>query len=120
MDTFYDKELKRIQNSWEKTMPERVNKFTDQYLAQGFSDENTWNLDFHLTNLILPRLKRFKELASGVIVIDFPLDDIIEAFELLSQEDDWDYSNKEEMENMWNKIEKGLKAFAENYRHLWW
>jgi len=111
---FYEKELARIKNDWEKTHPERVKIFSQQYLENGFSDEDTWNLDIHLAKLIYPRLVRFKEIAC--VVIDWPLNEIIEAFRLIVDEN-VDFFN--EPEN-YEKIKKGLKLFAEYYFKLWW
>jgi hypothetical protein len=114
---FYEIELERIENTWKETHPERVKKFKQQYLEQGFCDEDTWNLDIHLAKLILPRLKRYKELATGVIKIDFPLDDMIEAFQILH---DVNFDKWKLKDEKWSKVEKGLKAFAEYYFRLWW
>lgn len=114
---FYENELERIENKWKDTHPERVKKFKEQYLMWGFSDEDTWNLDVHLAKLILPRLKRYKELATGVIKIDFPLDDMIEVFQILH---DVDFDKLKLKGDKWDKVEKGLKAFAEHYFRLWW
>jgi hypothetical protein len=117
MKPFYETELERIEKDWKDTHPERVRKFKEQYLMWGFSDEDTWSLDVHLAKLILPRLKRYKELATGVIKIDFPLDDMIEAFQILH---DVDFDKWKLKGEKWEKVEKGLKAFAEHYFRLWW
>jgi hypothetical protein len=114
---FYEIELERIENAWKDTHPERVKKFKEQYLMWGFSDEDTWSLDIHLAKLILPRLKRYKELATGAIKIDFPLDEMIEAFQILH---DVDFDKWKLKGEKWDKVEKGLKAFAEHYFRLWW
>lgn len=114
---FYEKELERIKNDWEETHPERVERFTNQYLVDGFSDEDTWGLDVHLTKLILPRLKRYKELAKEAIVIDFPLDDMIEAFEIYKEVDYDPWKLRDEKQE---KFQKGMKAFSEYFLALWW
>lgn len=112
---FYEKELNRIKERWSNTNPNRVKIFTQQYLEQGFSDENTWSLDSHFAELILPRLKRFKEIAA--IKIDFPLDDMIRAFELYKEleYDPWKLKD----ENL-EIFQKGLKAFSDYFLALWW
>lgn len=73
-----------------------------------------FRLSFSQINITI---KRFKELASQAIVINFPLDDMIEVFELLASDNIgyWEYSD-EQMKT----ITKGLKAFAEHYFRLWW
>jgi hypothetical protein len=115
IEPFYEKELKRIKNRWEKTHPERVERFTRQYLEWGFCDEDTWDLAAHLAEIILPRLKRFKEIAA--IKITFPLDDMIEAFEIYKEVDynPWKLTGKK-----LEKFEKGMKAFSEYFLALWW
>lgn len=96
----------------------RVPIWIEQYKTQGFADCHTFNLDIHLMYLILPRLKRYKELASGCHNIHFPLDSMIEAFELLMYGKE---SYKEgEYEECQKKIAEGLENFGKHFRSLWW
>ena len=37
-----------------------------QRITRGFNDSETWNLDYTIAKLVLPRLKRFKELTNGI------------------------------------------------------
>lgn len=113
--TFWEKKLEEIKSASFNQVRDRVRIHTEQYKEQGFDDSDTWSLDWHLSQLILPRLKRYKELATGCIVINFPLDEMIDAFEL--------YANKDSIK--WDDediviIDKGLKAFAEHFHRLWW
>lgn len=119
-ETFWEKRLEEIRTASFNQSGGRAEKHAQQYMERGFDDSDTWSLDTHLAKLILPRLKRYKELADETIVIDFPLDDMIEAFQLLV-DSDWSWKgSKVEIEMRMEKIEKGLKAFAEHYLRLWW
>jgi len=93
--------------------------YTYQKLTRGFSDEVTWDLDYEIAKWVLPRLKRFKELCSGV-----PsnlteqewygiLDKMIVSFELIIRwEDEWPIENDV-------ITREGLKLFGEYFRALW-
>ena len=111
---YLQKRLKEIDDIGAYNVNGRKEKFTEQLIEQGFHDGDTFDLFSHLTELILPRLIRFKELAEKCIVIDFPLDEMIKAFVILSQ-DKIAYSEQENKD-----IKTGLTAFAEYYRALWW
>lgn len=111
---YLEKRLKEIDNIPAYHNGNRKEKFTQQLIEQGFHDGDTFDLWTHLVSLILPRLKRYRELAEGYIIINFPLDDMISAFELLEQ-DKIGYS-EEEIE----MINKGLEAFGKHFRALWW
>jgi len=88
-----------------------------QNLYQGFSDEDTFDLSVHLTRLILPRLKRYKELAEEVVIINFPLDEMIKAFEVFK---DVGYDRYQLRDEKLEVFKKGMKAFAEYFLALWW
>lgn len=111
---YLEKRLKEIDDIPAYSVNGRKEKFTQQLLEQGFHDGDTFDLHIHLTDLILPRLKRYKELAKDVIAIDFPLDDMIKAFELI-QEDKFSWN--EEEQKIYNK---GMDAFAKYFTALWW
>ena len=93
-----------------------------QKLVRGFSDDETWSLDYSLAKLILPRLVRFKKLNIG-----YPhglsehewnakLDGMIVAFEFLGSEERWDcYEQKK-----WDEVQESLNEFAKYYLNLWW
>jgi phosphoribosyl-dephospho-CoA transferase len=91
-------------------------------LLQGWSDQDTWSLDYSLAKTILPRLKRFKEITLGIPghietkeEWDAILDKMIAAFEFYASEEHWSAYPSE-----WEKHKEGLKLFAENYSALWW
>ena len=96
-------------------------KFAYQKRTRGFSDEETWSLDHSLAQLILPRLKRFKEVNIGhpsnqtLEEWNQKLDSMIEAFEFIASEEYWMGSTEQ-----YKKAEKGLKLFAKYYMGLWW
>lgn len=87
---------------------------------RGWTDQDTWSLDYTIAKFVYPRLVRFKELCKG-----FPygetekswnakLDKMIRTFELVSR-GAWDLSNKE-----YEEVKSGLKLFSEHFLNLWW
>ncbi len=111
-----DKEIKTN----EKRLAKRDKLFAKQLKDRGWTDEDTWSLDWVIAKHILPRLKRFKEIQNG-----YPngetekswnkkLDTMIKAFEVAAN-DPWSMSEKQE-----KTANEGLKLFAENYFNLWW
>ena len=95
-------------------------KFFWQRTIRGWDDSETWSLDAALSKLIVPRLKRFKE-----VNICYPpnmtpqewdekLDLMIEAFEFYSGEQYC--ASGEELK----KHQKGLNLFAKHFGKLWW
>lgn len=110
----------------------RYAKHLKQLKERGFSDTETWSLYSVLSEFILPRLKRFKEVTNG-----FPstgdmtmekwyeiLDKMIFSFEwALFEDEDADAYGKlseEEIKENWGKYAEGMKLFAEYFRDLWW
>ncbi len=97
----------------------RAIKFWFQRRIRGWDDSETWSLDFSLAKLILPRLKRFKELTIGVPASlteeqwNEYLDDMIFAFEFLADENSLP-------EMVPERVRNGLDLFARWYRNLWW
>lgn len=109
-------------------------KYLWQKLTRGFSDEITWNLNTELAKWLLPRLKRFKELANGYPPNLTPeeweenLDKVIHALEIEVYEEDvklWSmFSNDDAKTAYYKKLEKereeGLKILGEYMGYLWW
>lgn len=110
--------------------------FGYQKITRGFSDDICWNLSNEISRWILPRLKRYKELSSGIPYDlseeewENDLDTMIKAFSLHSQEyDDGGEMNKKEGESIKEWIERsasleveikeGLELFVKYYRLLW-
>lgn len=114
---YIEKRLEEINITKAYNVNGRKEKFTEQLYKWGFHDGDTFDLRTHLVEIILPRLKRFKELASNTIVIDFPLDDMIEGFETYLEDGDLSWSsNKENVD----KFNKGMEAFSKYFLALWW
>jgi hypothetical protein len=101
----------------------RFFKFTWQKITKGFSDDETWALDYRIAKFISPRLKRFKELDNGHPFDvtseqwDTILDKTILAFEHLSGKDS---IKVEDYKIMSEQIDEGLDLFRKYYRDLWW
>jgi hypothetical protein len=101
---------------------ERPIKFFFQRRIRGFSDDETWSLDYEMSQWIAPRLRRFKELNCG-----FPggltseewdkiLDEMIWTFEFYGSDDS--FCNPDE--ELYKRADKGMKLFRKYFRNLWW
>lgn len=96
-------------------------RFLQQRVTRGWDDSETWSLDYSLAKLILPRLKRFKEVKNGCPSNlsqeewDAILDKMIASFEFAASEERWTASNEE-----FEKHGEGLDLFAKHYFGLWW
>lgn len=126
---------KKLHSDWSVKKPlylnkkdKRYSRYVKQLKTNGFSDTETWGLYSVITQFVLPRLIRFKEITCA-----YPtdltseqwneiLDKMIFAFQWI-EEDASDYyfklSNGQRNEND-KKCEEGLKLFAEYFRGLWW
>jgi len=74
----------------------RTHKYKKQRLERGFDDSETWSLDSTIVSFILPRLKRYFEVASVEIMFedDFKRDIeiVIEGFEIYKEEGNYPHS----------------------------
>ena len=107
----------------------RYKKYAKQLKEDGFCNCETWALDSVISEFILPRLKKFKE-----VNICFPpdltsekwdaiLDEMIFAFEWNMIDDlseEYRKLGKEKQIANWKRHEEGLKLFAKYFRDLWW
>ena len=115
-----DKNYHGLVTTLERNDP-RIPLFVSQYEERGFDDTETWSLYSGITSYILPRLKRYREIAVGYPIKIGSLDEwasivdaMILAFELLKISDDTQLSEEQEQ-----LINKGLLLFANNFRMLW-
>ena len=96
-------------------------RFWWQRRTRGWDDGDTFSLDHSLAKVILPRLKRFKEVTiahpSDMSETEWEekLDKMIAAFEFAAGEERW-MAKPEEYE----KHQEGIDLFAEYYWALWW
>jgi hypothetical protein len=96
-------------------------RFLLQRILRGFDDSDTWSLDYSVAKLILPRLKRFREVTIGYPgqmseqEWDVILLKMIAAFEFAASEERWSASHTE-----YHKHQEGINLFAEHFWHLWW
>lgn len=103
------------------TTKKRDVRFLYQRLTRGWDDGDTFSLDASLAEVILPRLKRFKELNCchptdlAPEEWDTILDKMIAAFEFAASEERWLASPTE-----YQKHQEGLDLFAQHYWSLWW
>lgn len=115
--------------------PLRRTKWAIQKLFRGYSRRDLWSLDYHLAELILPRLIAFKKSKRNGVPgclckvdgtdQDFEaegkqweeiLDKMILAFEFIVK-DDW--KSIEELVERDKKIEEGIQLFGKYFRALW-
>lgn len=75
----------------------RTWRFVFQYLWNGWSDFDTWNVDSYLANKAYPVMKRYAEIAPDVIVIedDKELNEVVEVLKRHVTDEDW---NPEELQ----------------------
>ena len=112
-------------NRWIRYTPWYIKKrsirFLHQRLTRGWDDSETFSLDYSLAKIILPRLKRFRQVTIGTPGemsnqewID-KLDKMIAAFEFAASEERWNASIED-----YEKHNEGLDLFAQHYWQLWW
>jgi len=126
----FKNKLKRLKNF------KREIKFLYQRWVRGWDDSETWNLDISLSKLILPRLKRFKELNTGCPVLtegfghikemdnaankekwNSIIDDMIFAFDYYANEKQFEYPLNEKDDA---RAKNGMQLFAKHFESLWW
>lgn len=99
----------------------RLNKFRKQYRERGWTDADTWSLDYTFAQWITPRLKRFKEITPGIpndlteAEWDAILQGMIDGFELMGSQANFSGTKEES-----KKIEKAVKLFGKWVFCLWW
>jgi len=100
----------------------REPEFIKQRLTRGFDDSETWSLRDTISNFILPRLIRFKEIASthpfDITEQEWlnTLEKMIKSFELISRDNGALILTEEETLIM----EEGLDLFRKDFLTLWW
>jgi hypothetical protein len=98
----------------------RQTKWKAQRKDRGFDDTEIWGLDTTICQLLIPRLKVFKESNKGYPAEltsekwDCLVQEMIDAFELTIKRDEKDLTNAE-----WKRIHRGLKTFAKYFLDLW-
>jgi hypothetical protein len=113
--------LSRLYHKIKYAKPKRAIKFFWQRMTRGWDDRETWSLDHSLAKIILPRLKRFKQITIAVPCDlkeqewNDKLDKMIAAFEFAASEDRWMAKPED-----YDKHNEGIKLFAEYYWALWW
>jgi hypothetical protein len=96
---------------------ERETEFIKQRLERGFDDSETWSLRDTIALFIIPRLKRYQEIANDIdenLVNDINI--FIRAMELVSRDNGSCILTPEEEKEMFDGIEKFPKIFMS----LWW
>jgi hypothetical protein len=98
----------------------REEKFRQQRLTRGFDDSETWSLRDTITDFILPRLKRHRDII-GTVILDSEglyekIDLSIRAFEIAKKDTDTGNVTMEE----WKEFDKGMTAFGDVFLRLWW
>lgn len=98
--------------------------FFYQRKTRGFDDSETWSLQQSLSRVILPRLKRFKEVRVGYPSDlsqeewDNILEDMVFAFEFFASDDQYTKYPSDGKE--YKRALKGIKLFSKRFGNLWW
>lgn len=102
-----------FKNLWKRDwrLIKQYKTFIKQQFSQGWNDSDLWNLDMTISEFILPRLIRYRELY-GEDLSDEDWDKMIGAFKYSSDFYNQPISDIE-------KSKEGLRLFAENYFKLW-
>lgn len=103
-------------------------RFLYQRLTRGWDDSDTFDLDYALAKLILPRLERFKELTIGhpASMAEEEWNNIIAemvwGFRWLldGYEKSFNEGEYKSHEAQRNRAEAAFKLFGEYYLGLWW
>ena len=99
---------------------EREIDFIKQRIERGFDDSETWSLRDTIALFILPRLKRYQEIANDFLKRDEELvndiDCFIKAMELVSRNNGSCIHTPEEEKQMF----EGLEKFPKIFMSLWW
>ncbi len=94
--------------------------FIKQRLERGFDDSETWSLRDSISLFILPRLKRYQEIANDFLKRDDNLvndiDCFIKAMELVSRDNGSCIHTPQEEKQM----VEGLDKFPKVFMSLWW
>ena len=83
---------------------------------EGFDDENLYNLDCNICDIIAPRLKRFKELEPGC-----PCDMSFEEWQGILDKMIWsfeNYRNSDEIDE--NRVNEGFDLFHKYFQNPWY
>jgi hypothetical protein len=108
---------------WMEPKDKNYKRYKKQLKTKGFSDCETWELDFAIAAFVLPRLIHFRKKHNGYPHGLTPekwieiLDKMIFAMGVIAL-------NKEESDiELWKlqnqKVQEGLRLFAEYFRALW-
>lgn len=98
-------------------------RFLYQRLTRGWDDSDTWNLDWTLSKMTLPRLIRLREIivstkchpASFENLEEWLLilDDMIYFHYVIANSIEYGEADEE-------RYKKGKQSFVEHYEKLWW
>jgi hypothetical protein len=98
----------------------RDEPYSKDRIERGFDDSETWSMDYTFAKFMLPRLKRYQEIANDFLIRDGELvseiDELIAALEIIVDKDsDWRWNNDET-----EKVMKGIENFPKVFGSLWW
>lgn len=98
----------------------REEMFKAQRIERGFDDSETWSLRDTIALFIIPRLKRYQEIANDFLKRDEELvkdiDSFLRAMELVSRDNGIGiYTDEEKIE-----LNEGLEKFPKIFMSLWW
>lgn len=107
-------------------------KFFFQRRTRGFDDSITWSLDTQISEWIIPRLKKFREIGAPKVTPGHMImkkeegaheewlrriDMMIRAFEIAANEENCFIISEEQDAK---DYEEGMDYFRKHFRDLWW
>ena len=106
-------------------------RFLWQKITRGFSDSDTWALDYTIAKFVLPRLKCLRKMGFGHPACYEHkqwwgmVDRMIWSMEQIAKGDGGSFIHQdgltdEEVTAYYNRLQEGLTLFGRNFRGLWW
>ena len=101
----------------------REKEFSEQRMARGFDDSETWSLRDTIGNFIIPRLKRYEEIVKQSLNLENEEKDfgeaipkMIKAFELVVRDEGIFMLTEDEQK----EYDEGISLFSKFFLALWW
>lgn len=96
-------------------------RFIYQKVTLGFSDRDTWNLDYTMAKFLLPRLIRYKQICDccpsrlDVQEWNLILEKIIRSMEIVSGE-----FSEYTIDSYSEEVQEGCDLLGKYFTDLWW
>lgn len=112
--------IKNINFSLVKEGDSRKEEMDKQILERGFDDSETWSLRDTIALFIIPRLKRYQEIANDFLQRDKELISNIDKFLLAMELTSRNNGSAIYTEDEEKQLHEGLDCFPKVFMSLWW